>query len=204
MTIVLSLDDNNIYEEDLESLRFCNWIRDSIIDYGIIEHHSHLPDHIRTQIVPLYASTAILCTFLSDAKELASSLASFHLTTSDIVLIPVVQSDDYTKPGGTHWSLLVFLRKALLFQRLFYSNPKIRKAPTLTPESPVFLHIDSSGDSNMSCAKEFMNKFIPLLLPIRSHSKVDLYSIPSPQQQNSFDCGVYLILSARLSFVIYC
>uniref|UniRef100_H2YV88 Ubiquitin-like protease family profile domain-containing protein n=1 Tax=Ciona savignyi TaxID=51511 RepID=H2YV88_CIOSA len=70
--------------------------------------------------------------------------------------------------GGSHWSLLV-----------------------LDQDLNIFEHYDSYGDTNYLVAVEVASKFSSIL-------KSQVKKVPTPQQCNGSDCGVYVIKIALL------
>lgn len=198
MTIVLSTDDTTIFASHLEALKPGGWLPDSIIDYGIMEAYHKLTPENQKLFCPLFATTSIFITCLSSEEELKGTLEEFQLLTRDVVAIPTVQGYDPLRVSGTHWSLLLFLRKASIFHDLIFKNPKVVPPPNLKPEDQVYLHFDSSQQSNLSTATNWGAKFSEILLS-KGHT-APILPIPSPQQTNSFDCGIFLILFTSLYY----
>lgn len=89
------------------------------------------------------------------------------------MIFPVNNNEDVNcAGGGTHWSVLVLDK--------------------WTELGPRFIHYDSYDDSNSPFARQFADVLKPFV-------PASTYFIESdtPQQDNLFDCGIYIIAIAR-------
>eukprot|EP00770_Monocercomonoides_exilis_P005077 MONOS_5051.1-p1 / transcript=MONOS_5051.1 / gene=MONOS_5051 / organism=Monocercomonoides_exilis_PA203 / gene_product= Sentrin-specific protease 8, putative / transcript_product= Sentrin-specific protease 8, putative / location=Mono_scaffold00143:19403-20271(+) / protein_length=213 / sequence_SO=supercontig / SO=protein_coding / is_pseudo=false len=144
------------------------WLSDLIIEFFFAYLFDKLPERIQNKISLLYPSvTYFVATF--DTLEASISLANEHLSEKDVVFIPVTNNPDPTRVGGTHWSLLVFCRKASFF--------------------------GNSSGLNLSAAKLFIKKISPIVAP--SCPEPSIFSPIVPQQVNGSDCGVYVLAFAE-------
>lgn len=89
-------------------------------------------------------------------------------------------NDDPTiAEGGSHWSLLA-----------------------ISSEHGVALHYDSLNGCNEGEARATTAKLSTLLRARISHILINkglaFYSMPTPQQDNSSDCGVYVLLATNV------
>lgn len=95
-----------------------------------------------------------------------------------LIFIPICDLDDVTGEvaGGSHWALVVYNR-----------------------DTETFNYYDSSGEYNRWSAIKTVAKiahFIDKKYPYNHQRLVDLKTVAVPQQQNGFDCGVYLLAFA--------
>lgn len=97
------------------------------------------------------------------------------LDNQDFIFLPINDSDSLKLGvGGSHWSLLVYFRA----QHCFY-------------------YFDSMDNYNLSHAQNVAKK---LKIYIDPQSTTDIEVIPqhTPQQTNSFDCGIYMIMIVEI------
>lgn len=100
-----------------------------------------------------------------DSESLKSVLEDIDVSSKDIIFVPVNNNTNIDSPGGSHWSLLVWTRK-----------------------SGTFLYLDSMTNYNKSSAiqlKDILGECYSL--------GTDIEYIDTPQQKNSYDCGVFVL-----------
>ena len=109
---------------------------------------------------------------VSPATELASCLEPLGLSSKRAVMWALNNCASLEAPGGSHWSLLVFVR-----------DPK------------TFYHLDSSAGMNTLVAKDMARKAAKLV----GVEQASVIEMNVEQQSNGHDCGVFLLLnSARV------
>jgi len=86
------------------------------------------------------------------------------------MFIPVNDNRSF-QSGSTHWSLLVYLA-----------------------EDHIFLHFDSSRNHNYDVALAVAEKFA---LVVGAEGPAEVTKVDCPQQENGYDCGMYVILNAH-------
>lgn len=91
----------------------------------------------------------------------------FELEKKDLIFIPVNDCQDISQGGGSHWSLLVYNRK-----------------------KDRYIYLDSAGKYNLKIAVEILKKLSKIITP--NATEVDLEEVKAPNQNNSYDCGVFL------------
>ncbi|XP_064633000.1 sentrin-specific protease 8-like [Lineus longissimus] len=90
-----------------------------------------------------------------------------ELHTKKLVFLAVNDSTDASQAGGSHWSLLVFSRK-----------------------DGIISHYDSNHGYNEAAARSIAKKIYPYL---RAYGEVEYQEALTPQQNNCYDCGIYVV-----------
>lgn len=109
---------------------------------------------------------------VADIDDLRSGTRGLPLDR-DFVFLPINNNQDVEQPsGGSHWSLLVYVRRAPLRRRLW--------------------HVDSlAGSGNKAIADEAARVLLSLGV-IDADSGV-VVEVPCAQQRNGFDCGAFVL-----------
>jgi Ulp1 family protease len=108
-----------------------------------------------------------------------------NLASCDCIICPINDSDNVaTAKGGSHWSLLVYVRNT---------------------HGGSFFYLDSArhaGSKNLANAKQVAKILQPVISPdvLASGNPTRFVELECPQQQNGYDCGVYTILFAELVY----
>ncbi|KAH9518937.1 SUMO1 sentrin specific peptidase 8 [Bulinus truncatus] len=165
--IVLNFGDSLLRKSDLDLLQEPNWINDKLIAFCFEYFEREQFNHSADRIALLNPSVAELMRFAA-VEDLAVLLEPLHLPSKQYVFVPINDNPDPTKVGGSHWSLMVYVRSKQEFQ-----------------------HYDALRGSNQSVAKKFVDKLQPFVQAPRG--KLKFIDMDCPQQRNSFDCGVYVI-----------
>ena len=143
------------------------WLNDDSINF----YYEYLTQNKETKDVLLVsASTGALMVY-EDIEELKDILAGLEFPSFKYWLIPVNDKKDPTSTGGMHWSLLCY-------------------------DGENFYHLDSIGRSgNYSNAKIIIEKVSKLYLkdqPVKVIMEIDY-----ARQENSYDCGMYVITASE-------
>uniref|UniRef100_A0A1B6LVU4 Ubiquitin-like protease family profile domain-containing protein n=1 Tax=Graphocephala atropunctata TaxID=36148 RepID=A0A1B6LVU4_9HEMI len=102
-----------------------------------------------------------------DSEDILSHL---KLETKSFILVPINDSECFShKISGSHWSLLLYVKSLC-----------------------KFYHFDSIGSHNFQSANKTAKK-LSKHLSIQEEN-IQIEACKTPQQQNSNDCGVYMIL----------
>ncbi|XP_033746441.1 sentrin-specific protease 8-like [Pecten maximus] len=169
--IVLSFNDSLLRKSDLQLLEGEHWLNDKLIgfcfEYFEREKFSHSADKLC-----LISPDVTQFIKLSPAEEVRIFLEPLNLKVKEYVFMPVNDNSNPEDAGGTHWSLLVYIRCRQEFR-----------------------HYDSCGSANKEIAKQLAYKIQPFVLAPRGRMKV--IEADSPQQQNGYDCGLYVIATAE-------
>ncbi|KAK8890090.1 SUMO1 sentrin specific peptidase 8 [Tritrichomonas musculus] len=166
----ITFKDIDIYLDDFKSLQDQNWINDKIIHF-----YGRIIESEHDDVFFIPPPTVQYIRFVK-SKEVAFNVTNWNLTSYSIVFIPFTNSDSLRNIGN-HWSLLVWFPK---HQNLFY-------------------HCDSFqqfDDSSLKSAKLIVKRLISIC-KLRNHS---LKQKHVPQQNNNYDCGLYLL--AYIEFLV--
>nr|ACO51889.1 Sentrin-specific protease 8 [Aquarana catesbeiana] len=164
--VVLSYGDSLLRSSDVTLLDAPHWLNDNIIGFTFeFLALSLAPSRAeRVAFLSPEVSQFIKCCG-NEAKEFLQPL---ELPNKDLVLLPV-NDNAGSAAGGTHWSLLAYLRR--------FSG---------------FLHFDSAPGTNAPHANR-MAKNLGMLLGGNPHCQEE----KAPVQHNSYDCGMYVVCVAE-------
>ncbi|VDI64938.1 sentrin-specific protease 8 [Mytilus galloprovincialis] len=169
--VVLSFNDSLVRKSDIDLLDGPHWLNDILIgfcfEYFEREKFNHSADRLAL-IVPDVAQFIKL----APAADLTSSLESLNLPTKQFVFLPVNDNENAETAGGSHWSLLVYIRS-----------------------KQEFRHYDSCSRHNEDIAKKLAYKIQPHVHAPMGRMK--FIEMDGPQQENGYDCGVYLIATVE-------
>uniref|UniRef100_A0A7C8Z2M2 Ubiquitin-like protease family profile domain-containing protein n=1 Tax=Opuntia streptacantha TaxID=393608 RepID=A0A7C8Z2M2_OPUST len=170
--IVLSYNDAVLRRSDLDILSGPYFLNDRIIEF----YFSYLSSTYRSDDILLVPpSIAFWLQNYPDEESFKAFIEPLSLSTKNMIYFPVNNNEDFTlAEGGSHWSLLVFYR-----------------------EANVFVHHDSFQGSNCSYAKR-LYKSVALFVASPDSETRYLEQECSPQQQNGYDCGLFVIAIARV------
>jgi sentrin-specific protease 8 len=177
-TIVLSFGDSLLRRSDFDLLTAPNWINDKIIGFCFEYFEREQFNHSADRISLISPSVAQFMRFAS-VEDLLVVLEPLHLPSKQYVFVPINDNPDTERVGGTHWSLLVYVRSKQEFQ-----------------------HFDSYRCSNQTVGRKFVDKLQPFVQAPRS--KIKFVEMECPQQENSCDCGVYVIAMAEHLIKEFC
>ncbi|KAL9959534.1 hypothetical protein ACROYT_G032864 [Oculina patagonica] len=104
---------------------------------------------------------------LGQGIEIGIFLEPLNLPSQKLVFFAVNDNESKLSAGGSHWSLLMYNR-----------------------QTNSFHHYDSSSSYNTSAARSLAKNVEPFLTAKENPSFVE---DRCPQQQNSYDCGIYVI-----------
>lgn len=135
------------------------------------------PTSLRPALL-LGAETVFWLANEDDAEDLADAAESLELRRQELILCPINDHTDVTSAGGTHWSLLV----------AWLSNGVARR----------FEHYDSMGSANVRAARRFARRLGDTCGDGAgsSRNQAEFIEMPAARQENSCDCGVYVLLFA--------
>ncbi|CAG8609072.1 10963_t:CDS:2 [Funneliformis mosseae] len=158
LTTTLYYKDAMLTPSDYSNLYDGQWLNDQCVDFYLEHLESNLPIKEGSVIKPylLRASMSFLVTNIEDTTYLSKALPN-QIFLSDIIFIPVNDKQNLESfVGGTHWSLLVYVK----------ANNK-------------FLYYDSASNYNISSANKYSDK-IARVLGIEGNVQI----MSTPQQMN--------------------
>ena len=166
--VVASLGDCLVREEDMLLLRPGQWLNDQLI--GIIFELSEQETFAGADIAFVGPEVTQFMK-VSPTTELASCLEPLGLSSKRAVMWALNNCASLDAPGGSHWSLLVFVR-----------------------QYQTFYHLDSSAGMNSLVAKDMARRATKLVGG--GEEQATFVELKVEQQTNGHDCGVFLLLNA--------
>lgn len=161
--VALSFNETCLRTSDVQLLCGPYWLNDQIISF-YYEYLERVKYKNNTDML-FVAPEVTQCMKFSDDGELETLLNQLEAPKKPFIFF-VVNDNETTQAGGTHWSLLVFSR----------------------PEK-TFFHFDSWGNNNSNSSHQFVQRIKDALNCRNCHMK----PIRCLQQANGYDCGIHVI-----------
>lgn len=160
-----SYHDATIREADVELLDEPNWVNDNLILFWMqyLEHEIY---SAWRQYIEFVGPTVAQLVKLKAALNIHQELKALKLNQKSLIFLPVNDSEEMDQPGGTHWSLLVFVRSRVAFE-----------------------HYDSFKGHNFAHAESIARALAPLL----ALNEVRVVECACLQQRNAYDCGLHVM-----------
>ncbi|XP_066283873.1 sentrin-specific protease 8-like [Branchiostoma lanceolatum] len=169
--IVLSFHDSCLRQSDVRLLQPPNWLNDKILGFAF-EYYERVQFQDFSSDVTFISPDVTQFIKYSQGDDLAPFLEPLDLSSKKLVFLAVNDNTNLESTGGSHWSLLLYRRDVAEFQ-----------------------HFDSSqGSGNSAPAKLLVKRVQPFL---GQSSKITFREMDAPHQQNSYDCGVYVICNTE-------
>lgn len=129
-------------------------------------------DIISNKILGSNSSCKLVSPVISQAIKILEDtndiLDPLFIKNKDILFLPVNDAMDVSTEGGSHWSLLIYCKSR-----------------------ETFYYYDSLDNKNLISARKIAEKLSNYLA---IQSPLDLVCMNGPTQDNSFDCGIYMLL----------
>lgn len=175
--VVATLGDALLRRSDVELLRGPHWLNDRVL--GFYFEHLHRDKFDASSKICFISPEVSQFLKLASPQEIPIFLEALELEEKEIILLPVNDANDPERPGGSHWSLLIFSRQAL-----------------------EFFHLDSSGGVNEMDARLVAKKVYDFLVkkvdPEQCKKFEMRFSEPSVlSQTNGYDCGIHVLSHAE-------
>lgn len=168
--VVLSFQDSLLRRSDVSLLEGPNWLNDQVIGFAFEYFAAERFRVLQEALAFISPEVTQFIKCASCPDELALFLEPLGLASRRWVFLAVNDNSNQTA-GGSHWSLLLYRRN-----------------------SNRFAHYDSQNGSNSLHARRIATKLEPFLGAGRQAPFVEE---PCPSQQNSYDCGMYVICIAE-------
>ncbi len=201
--VALSRGDTNLRVSDVALLSGANWLNDNLMTF-FFSHLTELHNDDSILLVDgsvrrvqqwagranpisaaVHAASAAVsiphapCTqvafFLAncDAEDALVVTAPLHVASRALILFAVNDCPSVsTANGGSHWTLLAY-----------------RKS------SGAFTHYDSAGRTSNASTAARVAKTLKAALGLPA---ARVHEAPAPQQANGYDCGLHVLVTARL------
>ncbi|XP_057748679.1 NEDD8-specific protease 1 [Arachis stenosperma] len=172
--MILSYNDVVLRRYDLTILNGPFYLNDRVIELYFSYLPSCYPSQDTLLVPPSIAFWIMKCPVAEALKDFIEPL---HLSDKELVIFPVNDNEDVGKAeGGSHWSLLAYYRRA-----------------------NKFVHHDSCRGMNSAPAKQLYRAVGGYMGQCGSASEPSFLEwTDSPQQENGYDCGLYVMAIARV------
>ncbi|XP_043933432.1 sentrin-specific protease 8 [Protopterus annectens] len=169
--VILSYQDSLLRLSDVTLLDPPFWLNDHVIGFTFEYFAFERFKDFATEVCFIGPEVAQFIKCATCQEELSIFLEPLDLSSKKLVIL-AVNDNSSQSAGGTHWSLLVYIRPL-----------------------DTFNHYDTYSGSNSSHAKRAATKLEAFVKTKRS--KIQFVDEPAPAQQNSYDCGMYVICIAE-------
>lgn len=202
-----STSNLTLMSADLDVLKFDCYLHDRIVDF----YFGYLSSKFTTEdilLVPPTVTTCLLSCTPHDHETLKSFLSQLQLTKRQLVLFALNNTDvigskdedDAYIDEGDHWSLVVFNRAGMQFvHHDSKEGQNEQHAVKLyeTLKDQVVPAACSSTTSKHNIKKKKKGGGLVTARTADASSAVSFCTGYTPQQSNSFDCGLYLLAVAK-------
>lgn len=161
--VVLSFHESCLRTSDVQLLQGPHWLNDQIISF-YYEYLEHVKYRNNQDMLFVSPEVTQYIKFADDA-ELDTLLNQLKVAKKPFIFF-VLNDNESTMAGGTHWSLLVFSR----------------------PEKSFF-HFDSWSNNNLHASNQFVHRIKDTL----SCHICQIKPVKCLQQTNGYDCGVHVM-----------
>ncbi|KAM9765250.1 sentrin-specific protease 8 [Menidia menidia] len=172
--VVLSFQDSLLRRSDVSLLEGPHWLNDQVIGFAFEYFAAERFKALGASAAFISPEVTQFIKCASCPGELALFLEPLGLASRRWVFLAVNDNSDRSA-GGSHWSLLLFHRAA-----------------------HRFAHYDSQNASNSLHARRIAARLEPFLGAGPGGGRPPVFvEEPCPPQQNSYDCGMYVICIAE-------
>ncbi|XP_060116219.1 sentrin-specific protease 8 [Heteronotia binoei] len=168
--VVLSYMDSLLRQSDVLLLEPPCWLNDHVIGFAFEYFASEQFRDFSDHVCFIGPEVAQFIKCAISQEEMGLFLEPLNLPQKKAVFL-AINDNSSQAAGGTHWSLLVYFR-----------------------EKNCFAHYDSHTRSNSIHARQVAGKLEAFL---GKRGKASFVEEKAPAQQNSYDCGMYVICNAE-------
>ncbi|XP_036443172.1 sentrin-specific protease 8 [Colossoma macropomum] len=168
--VVLSYQDSLLRRSDVSLLEGPHWLNDQVIGFAFEYFATERFKSLGDKVCFISPEVTQFIKCASCQEELALFLEPLRLSSRRWVFLAVNDNSNQTA-GGSHWSLLLYQR-----------------------DTGHFSHYDSQSGGNSLHARRIAAKLETFL---GARAQVPFVEEPCPSQQNSYDCGMYVICNAE-------
>ncbi|KAJ2464151.1 hypothetical protein GGI03_003404, partial [Coemansia sp. RSA 2337] len=172
-SLLFSYHDTAVYSGDPLTLHEGQWLNDAMLSfyYEYLTHEILRGDNS----VLLLKPTLVQCLRLQQDVESLRSALPTDMHSKEIIFIPINNSNGFEHVGGSHWSLLVYVKHT----------------------NPTYHYYDSMANVNYQYALAVKSK-LDLFLFGASSQGPPMVTHSCPQQENGSDCGIFVVLYTDL------
>lgn len=167
--VFLSFHDSIIRDSDMGILDTNEWLNDTLISFYFEYLEKEQFAQYKEQVALISPGLTHLIKMEKENVEVFLDPLSLH--NKILVIFPINDCGEDNAAGGSHWTLLFYLRS-----------------------TNAFTHYDSQGHSNANDAKKVMGKTVPFL---NTRSQPSFEEALTPQQVDGFNCGIHVICNAE-------
>lgn len=175
--IVLSYYDAIIRKSDYKLLNTKDWINDQLIEFWLEYITNDLFKEYKEKFLCLSPSLSHLIKLTSNLEMVKSLLETLDIADKELLLIPINDHKSFETVGGTHWTLLVFVKCLQTFQ-----------------------HYDSANSANINDACLLARKLQKIYYP---NIHFNMESVCCHSQENAYNCGIHLICNVKAICIKY-
>lgn len=168
--VVLSYQDSLLRRSDVALLEGPHWLNDQVIGFAFEYFATERFKGLSESVCFISPEVTQFIKCASSQDELAIFLEPLGLPERKWIFLAVNDNSNQTA-GGSHWSLLLYRQTGSCFG-----------------------HYDSHSGSNSLHARRIAAKLETFL---GTGGKVPFVEEAAPAQQNSYDCGMYVICNAE-------
>ena len=164
----------SLTNDDMHTISRNNWLTDNVISF----YYQYLKYEVfgkHTDVLLIKPTVSYMLTLLSEINDFKQSALSLRLHTRQIVFCPL--------NNESHWAILVYVR---MLGRWFYYD-SIQSLLQQQAEVLCARLYRLTSDSNPSLQNITDDEWRPSFM-----------SMQTPQQNNSYDCGMYVLAITHL------
>lgn len=171
--VVLSYHDTVLHESDINILQGSDWLNDEIIAFYL--------EYLEKEVYPnkgmLFVSPQVTqCIKQVQKEDLKIFLDPVLNPSHHHIFFALNDSDSLDKPGGSHWSLLIYDRR-----------------------NDEYFHADSFQGTNSREATKLAHNLHYYFNPSDGNQPPFVKQVRTAQQTNGYDCGLHLLANLEIA-----